>query len=153
MSTRVSRKLWRIFNTLVQATLMILCLSVLWYVRLLLCLPVCLFVCLSVCLSVIQMAVWPPGYRLLLRLCTKETPKDKTPQPLATILAREAAASGVALLLSGQDGSGCRSTGRKPMQPVGGVRWLGNTPKRWCSRLYGKDRPCPSKGVLETSWR
>ena len=31
-------------------------------------------------------AVWPPGYRLLLRWSTKETPEDKAPQPLAAVV-------------------------------------------------------------------
>ena len=31
-------------------------------------------------------AVWPSGYRLLLRWCTKETPEDKMPQPLASVV-------------------------------------------------------------------
>ena len=31
-------------------------------------------------------AVWPPGYRLLLRWSTKETLEDKAPQPLAAVV-------------------------------------------------------------------
>ena len=42
------------------------------------------------------LAVWPPGYQLLLRWCTKETPEDKMPQPLASVATGGAA--GVARL-------------------------------------------------------
>ena len=44
-------------------------------------------------------ATWPPGNRLLLRWCTKETPEDKTPQPLA-----KGGRRSTTVLLAGQDG-------------------------------------------------
>ena len=31
--------------------------------------------------------MWTPGYRLLLRWCTKDTPEDKAPQPVAAVMA------------------------------------------------------------------
>ena len=53
-------------------------------------------------------AVWPPGYRPPLRWCTKDTPDDKAPQPVAAVMAGKN--TEVALLLSEQDGSGGRTT-------------------------------------------
>ena len=32
-------------------------------------------------------AVWPPGYRHLLHWCTKDTPENKAPQPVAAVMA------------------------------------------------------------------